>query len=35
MTGVPKDIAIESLKLASDKLPIKTRIIEKGEHVKG
>lgn len=35
MTGVPREIAIESLKLASDKLPIKCRIIEKEEHVKG
>lgn len=35
MTGVPREIAIESLKLASDKLPIKCRIVEKEEHVKG
>jgi len=35
MTGVPRDLAIESLRLASHKLPIKCRIIEKGDHVKG
>lgn len=35
MTGVPRDVATESLKLASDKLPIKCRIIEKEEHIKG
>ncbi len=35
MTGVPRELAFESLKLASDKLPIKCRIIEKQEHVKG
>ena len=35
MTGVPIDIAKESLKLASDKLPIKCRIVEKDVHVNG
>ena len=35
MTGVPKDIALESLKLASHKLPIRCRIVEKEDHIKG
>ena len=35
MTGVPRDLAYESLRLASHKLPIRCRIIEKEEHVKG
>lgn len=35
MTGVPRDIAVESLRLASHKLPIKCRIVEKEEHIKG
>lgn len=35
MTGVPREIAVESLRLASHKLPIKCRIIEKEVHVKG
>ena len=35
MTGVPRDLAIESLKLASHKLPIRCRIVEKEEHIKG
>lgn len=30
MEGVPKDVAIEALRLASHKLPIKTRFIERG-----
>jgi len=30
MGGVPKDIAISAFRLASHKLPLKTRVIEKG-----
>lgn len=32
MTGVPRAIAIESLRLASHKLPVKCRVVEKEEH---
>lgn len=32
MTGVPRDIAMESLRLASHKLPVKCRVVEKEEH---
>ena len=32
MTGVPRDVAIESLRLASHKLPVKCRVVEKEEH---
>lgn len=35
MTGVPRDVAIESLRLASHKLPVRSRIIEKEGHIKG
>lgn len=31
MGGVPKDIALEALRLASHKLPVKTRAVVKGE----
>lgn len=31
MAGVPRDIALEALRLASHKLPVKTRIMVKGE----
>lgn len=35
MTGVPRDVAMESLRLASHKLPVKCRVVEKEDHVKG
>lgn len=35
MTGVTKEVAMESLRLASYKLPIKCRIIQKEAHVSG
>ena len=31
MAGVPREIALEALRLASHKLPVKTRIVIKGE----
>lgn len=31
IAGVPRDIALEALRLASHKLPVKTKIIIKGE----
>ncbi|HPA15884.1 MAG TPA: 50S ribosomal protein L16 [Desulfobacterales bacterium] len=31
MEGVPKELAREALKLASSKLPVKTRFVERGE----
>lgn len=31
MSGVPRDMAVEALRRASHKLPVKTRIIVKGE----
>lgn len=33
MVGVPRDIALNSLKLAAYKLPIKCRVIESKEHI--
>lgn len=31
MAGVPREVALEALRLASHKLPVKTRIVIKGE----
>jgi large subunit ribosomal protein L16 len=34
MTGITREVAYESLRLASHKLPIKCRVVEKEQHVK-
>lgn len=33
MSGVPRDMAVEALRRASHKLPVKTRIVVKGETI--
>lgn len=35
MTGVPRDVATNALKLAAYKLPIRCRVVETEEHVEG